>query len=106
MPPWPDGLPEATLTPDGATVLPPALADAVWRRLAIADTFPARCQAHLDALGQLQRARQQEAIALAIDKWAREHVPEAAPWWRPYLITGGLAASLVGGLVVGVVAAR
>lgn len=86
MPPWPNGLPDATVTADGSAVLPSALADAVWRRLAMADTFSARCQAHLDALGQLQRARQDEMVALAIDKWAREHAPDPVPWWRQYII--------------------
>lgn len=62
VPPWPEGLPEATRNADGSAVVPKALGDATEERLELLLRYPELCRTaveqmarvdHIDHIGQL-----------------------------------------------------
>jgi hypothetical protein len=122
--PWPDDMPAPLLTPADARIyldgedgipreisevglwLPDELAGALNARLEALATYPARCQARLDALERIHSVVLSGAVEAAwVD--ARAHEAEAAGWaWWEVALAGvtGVAIGFAAGAVVVAVA--
>lgn len=97
VPAWPQGLPDAVETADGV-LLPQVLADATHQRLLYLDTFPARCQAHLDQLEALHAVETGHAVNIALAEHQEAQASE--PWWQRYLFPAGAGVGFVVGFVL------
>jgi len=99
LPEWPQGLPRPIETATG-TILPPARAQAILKRLRMLDVYPSRCQARLDALAVGADSVCAVAIAGAVDVARTEAVAAAAAVKVPFPWSE-VAVALAVGLVAG-----